>query len=368
MAIKHSAIWRFISSVKLAIWLIMIIAVFSLIGTFIPQNQEPQFYIVKFGEYGYQALAKTGLADIYGSWWFILSLVLLAFNLTFCLLNRVSLKKRSLDSFLTHLGVLVILSGALMGMFYSQKGYLKINESERINSFTARNKQVDLGFSVRLDDFIYNENISPQEKLSVYALANESVCRINDTGEKSKNKPPLAEIPMNIGSEVNIADTGYKVKILRYLPDFVMDTSTKQASNRSAKPNNPALELKLNDKDGFVKTIWVFARYPDLHRGEDEKFKFVYTWAARRPKDFISKITVIKDGKEILNHDIRVNYPLRFGGYTFFQTNYDPENLSWSGLQVVKDPGVPVIYTGFTMLILGLIMIFYVTPLTRNPH
>ena len=67
-----------------------------------------------------------------------------------------------------------------------------------------------------------------------------------------------------------------------------------------------------------------------------------------------------------MRKDIRVNFPLKFGGYTFFQQDYDSKHLKWSGLQVVKDPGVPLVYIGFILLISGLIMIFYVNPLIKG--
>ena len=67
-----------------------------------------------------------------------------------------------------------------------------------------------------------------------------------------------------------------------------------------------------------------------------------------------------------MKHDILVNDPLRFGDYALFQSSYDKEHLSWSGFQIVKDPGVPVVYLGFILLILGLITIFYINPLIKR--
>ncbi len=367
MPVKHIRIWRFFSSIKLAIWLLVVIALFSLIGTFIPQNQEPEFYLSRYSQYGYQALLKTGLNNIYSSWWFIMSLILFAMNLSICLLNRFSLRRRSLGSFISHLSILIILIGALIGMFYGRKGYIQIKEGEEVNSFISqKNERVDLGFSIRLNDFIYNENIDPKEKLLVYSCHKEAVCSMSDSEKPGKGEKLIAQIPTDIGTESNIGDTGYRLKVLRYIPDFVMDTVTKQVVSRSGKPNNPALELEVKDKSGNVKVVWALARYPDMHQAAGSEFKFVYNWVVRRPKDFISNASILKEGKETINQDIKVNEPLRFSGYTFFQFSYDVENLNWAGLQVVKDPGVPVIYLGFILLIFGLVMIFYITPLTQR--
>lgn len=366
MPLKQTKIWKFFSSIKLTIWLLSIIAVFSLIGTLIPQNEEAAFYIERYGRLGHQALLKTGLTNIYGSWWFILFLIFFSLNLAVCLLNRFSLKIRALGSTISHLSILIIFLGALIGMFFGHKGFIRIREGEEISSFIARNGQeVNLGFVLRLNDFIYTEHIDPKEKLLV-CFAKKGTCSIHDSSGLENGQGVIDKIPTEIGTESKIADTGYRVKVLRYLPDFVMDTSTKLAVSRSALPNNPAIEVELKDKDNKTRTFWVFARFPDIHQEVDTDFKFVYKWVGRRPKDFISKVTILQDGKEIMSKDIRVNEPLRFGGYAFFQSSYDNESLSWSGLQVVNDPGVPVVYLGFILLILGLTIIFYINPLIQR--
>jgi len=366
MPIKQSKIWKFFSSIKLAIWLLSTIAALSLVGTLIPQNEEPGFYLERYGHSGYQVLSKIGLTDIYASWWFILFLVLLSLNLLVCFLNRFSLKNRSWGTTISHFSVLVILSGALIGMLFGQKGMIKIGKAEVVNSFATQNKQVNLGFSIRLNEFIYTENISPKEKLLVYCNPKEDSCKLrNPATEVNNSNALIAEVPTEIGVESKIAETGYKIKVLRYLPDFVMDIATKTAASRSSAPNNPAIEAELKDKNGNVKTFWVFSRFADMHQETNADFKFIYNWVMRQPKDFLSKVTILKDGKEILNSNIRVNEPFYFGGYTFFQSSYDSENLAWSGLKVVKDPGVPVIYLGFVLLILGLVMVFYINPLKQ---
>lgn len=349
---------------KLAIWLLTIIAVASLIGTFIAQNEAPEFYIQRFGQYGYNALLKTGFLDLYHSRWFVLLLVLLAVNLIVCLINRFSLKMRAFGTLLSHASIVVILLGSLIGMLFGEKGYLKIGEGQEIHSFMSARKQINLNFSIRLDDFIYTENIDPDEALLIYP-ANGNFCALHAT-EEQKSKGLIAKIPAEVGSEQKIADTGYSVTIVRYVPDFVMDAATKEVVSRSAMPRNPAIEVALKDKDDAITTFWVFARFPDMHQEKEAAFQFVYRWAERRPKDFISKVTVLKNGKEVLRKDIRVNDPLHFEGYSLFQSSYDQQSLSWSGLQIVKDPGVPVVYLGFVMLILGLIIIFYVNPVLQR--
>jgi predicted MFS family arabinose efflux permease len=53
---------------------------------------------------------------------------------------------------------------------------------------------------------------------------------------------------------------------------------------------------------------------------------------------------------------------MKYGGYTFYQTGYDPKDPTWTSLQVVRDPGVPLVYAGFAFLIAGLFTVFYLNP------
>jgi cytochrome c biogenesis protein ResB len=85
-----------------------------------------------------------------------------------------------------------------------------------------------------------------------------------------------------------------------------------------------------------------------------------------RVRDFYSVLEVVDDGKVVLEKKIEVNDPLRYGGYTFYQSSYDSKGLSWSGLQVRNDPGVPLVYAGFAVQLLGMIVIFYINPLIRK--
>ncbi|MBF0217378.1 MAG: cytochrome c biogenesis protein ResB [Candidatus Omnitrophica bacterium] len=371
MNIKNTGVWRFFSSIKLAIWLLGVISFCSLIGTLIPQGETSEFYISKVGQVGYDLIMRAGFDRLYYSWWFILFLFALALNLAVCLVNKLPLRAVKLGSFISHLSILVILLGAAIGLVFGEKEYVAIDKGKAINSFVYKGRSVDLGFSLRLDDFVYTEHIDPKEKLLV--------CE-SDSGAETHggmgahagmampgNGPKvIAEVPTDVGVETAVADTGYRVKILRYLPDFAMDTATKTATSRSFEPNNPAVEVQFTDKAGKVSRFWVFARFPDMHQKTDQNFRFLYRWVGRMPKDYISRVTVLKGTTEVVKKDIRVNEPLSYGGYKFFQSSYDTEALNWTGLQVVRDPGVPVVYAGFLLLIAGVIIIFYVNPVVKR--
>ncbi len=88
-------IWRFFSSVKVGIWLIIALLVAAAIGTILPQSNTvtamvplDQFYQNEYGWFG-SLYYTLGLADLYGSWWFMLIICLLGASLVICSIDRV---------------------------------------------------------------------------------------------------------------------------------------------------------------------------------------------------------------------------------------------------------------------------------------
>ncbi|MBI4314152.1 MAG: cytochrome c biogenesis protein ResB, partial [Candidatus Omnitrophica bacterium] len=59
---------------------------------------------------------------------------------------------------------------------------------------------------------------------------------------------------------------------------------------------------------------------------------------------------------------INMNNPLKHRGFTLFQASYSETPVETTVLSVRKDPGVPLVYTGFFTVIAGLIMMFYWKP------
>lgn len=87
-------IWNFFSSVKVAIYLIIITLIGAIFGTIFEQesnfvNFDPStFYKEKYGTIG-DIYYKLGLSHTYESWWFVLLLVMIGASLVICSLDRV---------------------------------------------------------------------------------------------------------------------------------------------------------------------------------------------------------------------------------------------------------------------------------------
>jgi len=86
--IAADKVWKFLSSVKLAVVLLIILAIVSVIGTVIQQNESPEKYLQEYSQSTVQLFEMLGFFDMYHTWWFVLLLFLLTANLTVCTLDR----------------------------------------------------------------------------------------------------------------------------------------------------------------------------------------------------------------------------------------------------------------------------------------
>lgn len=83
----HS-LWDMSCSLKLTMFLLIALAVLSIIGTIIPQGSPPQEYIAQISPNKLKLYQSMGFFDMYHSWWFILMLYLLTVNLVACSFKR----------------------------------------------------------------------------------------------------------------------------------------------------------------------------------------------------------------------------------------------------------------------------------------
>ena len=86
--VKH--LWDFFASIRLTVVLLISLAATSIIGTLIPQNEDPSAYAQAFGEIVFRLFSILGIFDMYHSWWFQTLLLLLTVNIVVCSADRLS--------------------------------------------------------------------------------------------------------------------------------------------------------------------------------------------------------------------------------------------------------------------------------------
>jgi cytochrome c biogenesis protein len=211
-----SWLWGTLTSIRLTVFLLLILAAVAVIGTVVPQNQPPNQYFSYFGEVWGELLWRGGFADIYFSPWFLGPIVLLTANILSCVVHglpqavkrvsrpltwgtaitlpeRVQItwpvgvdphplitaalsrewgrhrvetlpdkeiylaargRFRPLGPYLIHVALLLILAGGLIGKFWGVDGQLSLDQGEVAGAFQVGPRaQMPLNFQVRLDKF-----------------------------------------------------------------------------------------------------------------------------------------------------------------------------------------------------------------------
>lgn len=81
----------------------------------------------------------------------------------------------------------------------------------------------------------------------------------------------------------------------------------------------------------------------------------------REPRRFASDVTVYTESGRVDSATIEVNRPFEIEGWKIYQLSYDESKGRWSDISVfelVRDPWLPVVYTGIWMMIAGAVCLF----------
>ena len=115
-----------------------------------------------------------------------------------------------------------------------------------------------------------------QDAAELTRLLEEGPSRTQGAGGvvKVTYKGSAFEIPLAdcADQQVPLGETGYAIRVLRYLPHATVGPDNK-LTNVSDQPVNPAIELEVDGPEGAEKLL-AFARFPDfmsMHRGEHTK-------------------------------------------------------------------------------------------------
>ncbi len=273
------SIWDFFASIKLAIVIFAVLSLSSIIGTIIEQNAAPEKNIKLlakfFGESAapsfFRVFDSLGFMDMYHSWWFVAILVLFAANLIVCSIDRLPrilklvkepIKPLAEDHFK---GFGIKREFVLKGTIEKTKGTVA-NASRKIIGFNLA--EVKEGNSYQL----YSQK-GNYTRLGIY-ITHFSI------------------LVILLGSVIGIR-FGFK----GFLPLAEGETSSVIETRR-----------------GETKPLGFEIRC--------DKFLVDYYGDTDMPKAYMSWLTVIKDGKEVMKKIIEVNNPLTYEGTTFYQSSY----------------------------------------------
>jgi cytochrome c biogenesis protein len=263
-------LWKLFASVKLTIVLLLTLATTSIIGTLIPQNEAPTAYFETFGAFLYRLFSLLGVFDMYHSWWFRSLILMLVANIVVCSIDRLQTTWKII--FVRH-------PRFNPGRYRQLKNRVEYNhngESEQLKKLYQpviarrfryqRTEETDKGFA------IYGER-GRWTRLGVYVV-HFSVVLLLIGG--------LIGSIFGFEGFVNIPE-GESIQSI-------------QLSN-SVKKRPLGFEVRCDDF-------------------------YVDFYDSGAPKEFRSSLTILKQGKAVMQKDIIVNDPLRYEGINFFQSSY----------------------------------------------
>lgn len=322
-------ILRFLSSFVVTIPLLIAYATSCAVATFLEND---------FG-------TPSARAIVYNAEWFDLLHLCLGLNLLGALIFSKAWQRKKYASLTFHSSLLIILIGAALTRFYGFEGTMHIREGETSNSVTTQ--QEFLTVLARIEDKTYQLAI-PVVFTPLYA--------------------------QQIHEKFNIDNKGaLEVNFVKFTP--TKDKITPDSITLLAKYDGEEKEIEI-PKDFGDQSSRVF-----FELGET---RFAMVWGNREialpfslelrdfqlerypgsnaPSSYASEITIL-DKTHNINEPYRIfmNNVLDYGGYRFFQSSYDQDELG-TILSVNKDPGKIPTYIGYTLLTFGLLWNFF----TRN--
>src|SRR5438128_364005 len=111
---QRNPLFEFFASLKLAVVLLAVLIIAAIAGTIYESSFD----------------AKVARAYVYGAPWFNLWLVLLGANLTASALSRWPWRKHHLAFLITHLGIITLLIGSLIGRIFGIEGTMTLFKGE----------------------------------------------------------------------------------------------------------------------------------------------------------------------------------------------------------------------------------------------
>jgi len=267
---KKNPVFRFFSSVELALFTLCLLALTSIIGTVIPQKESLNWYIQNYSESTARIFQVLSIPDMYNSWWFLGLLGLLSLNLIVCSIDRFPgvWKQVKADNLATDLKRLPKMR--LNANWISSK-------SEKNISTALSNKLASNGWKT--------EQRSRDDALLLFAQKGA----LSRTGVYIVHASILCIFMGAIIGE----RYGFKASVM--LPE-TQETSVVYQTG-TGKP----IEL------GFTVRC--------------DRFDIEF-YDTGMPKTYRSKLIVTENGKVTLKKSIVVNDPLDYKGLTFYQSSY----------------------------------------------
>jgi len=274
-----SKLWKFFASIRLTVVLLLSLAATSIIGTVIPQNQSPADYFHNYGEFFYNFFSALNIFDMYHSWWFQILLLMLTINVIVCSLNRLSTTWKIV--------------------------FVKIPPFN-VSKFRILSNKEEFTSNRPLEDLRNKYEQAASKKYGYYRAeqTDKGFCVLAEKGRWTR----LGVYSVHLS--VILLLLGGLIGSIFGFEGFV-----------NIQEGETVNSIRLRKTEQIHNLDFAI-------RCDDFSVSFYKTGA---PKEFRSTLSIIEDGRSVLQKDIVVNHPLRYKGINLFQANYgmlSPEEIT----------------------------------------
>jgi cytochrome c biogenesis protein len=238
---------------------------------------------------------------------------------------------------LTHLSILIILIGGLMGSLWGLRGFVNILEGETIDRIYLRTREREvvkpLDFSVRCDDFsiTFYDLPRPEKMVKEYT----SVLTILENGRAVLTKKVEVNHPLHYRG-LNFYQSSYGA-----LHDVTLGVQWKDKKEKDLLKALEGETVPIPKSQAMLRILRYEPRVPTFGEGVQV--------LVLKPNEQPRALWVMK-GFPKFGQEGGDNFTLTFEGVT---------SKEYTGLQVTEDPGVWVVWVGCSLMILGLIVSFF---------
>ncbi len=401
---------KFFSSVKLAVFLLIIIILATTLGTLVPQGRSLEAYTQKYGDWA-PLLMKSGITHLYQSPWYLALLLLFSLNLLTCFLSRVKrkfkrtftfkisteekkLKSMTLNKVISTNRSVPQAKEALKNCLKS-RGYKVKEKTEQKSVFLQGRKKlmgwfgsdiVHLGILIIIiggfisGAFGFKDNLAfieeetkpvPTADFSLKLHQFETIYYEDGSVKDWKSHLSIIKENQTVLTktiEVNhpLSYKGYRFYQSGYGWDWRNPLIEIMIESKEANPFSKSIQTKVGEKT-FIKdkNIELSALYfvPDFVITEENKV----TTRSLEPNNPAVFVKATENGKDVFSGWLFLKYPEFKSGISKKDSGLalrfkDFKAEPYSVIQIAKDPGAPFIWAGCSFLMMGLFLAFYYIP------
>ncbi|MCI0591250.1 MAG: cytochrome c biogenesis protein ResB, partial [Gammaproteobacteria bacterium] len=301
-------IWlQFLGSMNLAITLFVGIAVASIIGTVLRQNEPYQDYIIKFGPFWHEFFNTLGLYDVYASGWFVFALTFLVISTSVCIIRNTPVMIRNIRAFGENIQErsLVVLPKHTEWTVNRPLASVLIGATEVLSA---------LGYRLRIKDHGTHTIVAAMKGAS------------NRAGHLLTH---LAIVTICTGGLLD-GNLSLKLKALTgHIAIETRDIPASQVPSVSRLPqDNPSFRGNVSIPEGSAADV-AFINIANGYVVQDLPFVVevkafrVAHYFNGQPKSFETDLLIHDRGRDTpLRYTLAVNHPLTYKGYTLYQASF----------------------------------------------